>query len=63
MSRDEWIKKHQHELCGLIFEALVNRPEGSQLSLFMKMIFVKVNDRMGQMYEDLKPLLQTPRKP
>lgn len=63
MSRDEWMKKHQHEICGLIFEALIGRPEGSQLSLFMRMVFLKINERMGQMYDDLKQATPTPRKP
>jgi hypothetical protein len=55
MTQDEFIAKHRDHFAGAILEAMTADYRGSQLAVWTRTVFAKVDRRLAEMYADLAP--------
>jgi hypothetical protein len=61
-TRQEFIDRHFHLLCGLLLDAAVTQRTGAELSLWLRTAQRKVADLLGQCHSDLYPVAAPTRK-
>lgn len=64
MSRDRerlaFIEKYRHELTGMICDAATVARSGVPLSMFLRTSMQKVDQRLGEMFNELRPEATAP---
>jgi hypothetical protein len=55
MDRAAFIEKWRHEMAGLVLDGCAVHRTGAEFALFARQIMHKVDQRLGQMYDQLNP--------
>lgn len=64
ISRQAFIDQHKHELSGLLLEALMNRErQGGELAMWVRLMMMKLDARLGVIYDQLAPKTVDPVGP
>ena len=60
MSRQEFVNRHFHRLCGVMLDAALSRRSGSELSLSLRVWQREITDFLGRAYDELAPPPSSP---
>lgn len=64
ISRQAFIDAHKHELSGVLLEALMNRErQGGELALWVRLMMMKLDAKLGAIYDQLAPKTADPVGP
>ena len=55
MSKADFIAEHRHEFFGMVTDAAVTQARGAPLSIFLRDLSRKIDERLGEIYDELKP--------
>lgn len=55
MSKDDFLDRHRHEIIGLILDAATSGRTGADLSLWLRRVGGRVDDKLAQIWQELRP--------
>lgn len=55
MNKQDFIDKWKHEIAGLILDGATSGRSGADLALWLRGVMKKVDARLGDMHDSLKP--------
>ncbi len=59
MTRREFVDNHRHEFSGMVLDAAITKATGAPLAVFLRDMMKRVDERLGQMYDELIPPAKT----
>ncbi|MGD9712862.1 MAG: hypothetical protein AB7V46_12435 [Thermomicrobiales bacterium] len=62
MTKTEFIDRWKHELAGMVLDAMLHR-HGAEAAIFARNSMRKIDERLGQMFDQLNPPAEVPAKP
>lgn len=62
MTREEFVARHRDELLGMIADAAVSQRTGPDLARAIRAWVAKVEGRLGEMYDQLRPAPAQPNQ-
>lgn len=63
MTRNEFVEKHRHELCGLIVDAAVHCRRDIELSLWLRTAMVEIDKRLAAIFDDAAKVASENKQP